>query len=240
MHDRSGNRAVLVLGMHRSGTSALTGTLEQAGLAVGPVGTSDSFNRKGNREHPDVLQLHRKLFAANGARWDRPPRQIDWRQKHRVARDHIIRGFADRPVWGFKDPRTVFTISGWREALQQISLVGIFRHPAAVARSLERRNGLAREHAYSLWLAYNTRLLALHRAAAFPIISFDLAPDAFARSAQTIIARLGLRASTAVNFFEERLRSEPPCDTVPLAVLRLYFELSALQIVPAEQRLRSA
>ena len=62
---------VLVLGMHRSGTSCLAGSLQQAGLELGDVFTSNPFNKKGNREHRDVMTSLNLDFSV----LDRPVRK---------------------------------------------------------------------------------------------------------------------------------------------------------------------
>jgi hypothetical protein len=48
---RRPQRVVSILGMHRSGTRCLTGTMQEAGLVLGKFSTFNEFNRKGNREN---------------------------------------------------------------------------------------------------------------------------------------------------------------------------------------------
>ena len=45
---------VIVLGMHRSGTSLLTGSLEAAGLHLGEVNNAARYNPKGNKENESI------------------------------------------------------------------------------------------------------------------------------------------------------------------------------------------
>ena len=45
---------IVILGMHRSGTSCLAGCLEELGLHLGTVITSAPHNKKGNRENPEL------------------------------------------------------------------------------------------------------------------------------------------------------------------------------------------
>jgi hypothetical protein len=57
----------VVLGMHRSGTSVLMGTLRDAGVHIGQVlGDSIDGNRKGLQEAPAVLYMHENLLEASG------------------------------------------------------------------------------------------------------------------------------------------------------------------------------
>jgi len=83
------------------------------------------FNPKGICENPVVFMMHEHLLAANGGSWMRPPAQVVWRPIHALMRDTVIDSFSSQPFWGFKDPRTVYTLKGWLEAIPQAELVGI-------------------------------------------------------------------------------------------------------------------
>ncbi|MFD2233067.1 hypothetical protein [Phaeospirillum tilakii] len=82
-------RTILILGMHRSGTSCLTGMLEQAGLPLGEVNTVSRHNRKGNRENNEVMRLNDAVLAASGGRWDQPPPALCWDDLHRAERETL-------------------------------------------------------------------------------------------------------------------------------------------------------
>ena len=68
-------RVVAVLGMHRSGTSALAGSLEQHGLFLGRVSTSNPHNPKGNRESAEVRRLNEDVLRVERRRLVRPARR---------------------------------------------------------------------------------------------------------------------------------------------------------------------
>lgn len=57
--------AALVLGMHRSGTRSLAGSLQERGLRLGKVFTSNPYNRKGNREHATAVGTFRHPHAVD-------------------------------------------------------------------------------------------------------------------------------------------------------------------------------
>jgi hypothetical protein len=57
---------ISVLGMHRSGTSSLVGSLEEAGVFLGNVQRVNPNNPKGNLEHLKIMKLHDDLLAENG------------------------------------------------------------------------------------------------------------------------------------------------------------------------------
>jgi len=225
-------RVVAIVGMHRSGTSCLAGTLEEAGLYLGRVITEAPHNAKGNRENRMIMDLHEELLAHSGGSWDKPPERLAWSSEHRAKRDEIIRSYGDAAVWGFKCPRTLVTLDFWREAVPMLSFVGTFRHPLLVAESLTRRNGGGLGDWLSLWSVYNQRLVALYEAEPFPIVRFDTDPEAYRRSLDAIVARLGFRPASALAFFEPVLRHhvEPPSAELPPEVTRLYEHLCEISI----------
>lgn len=69
---RPNSCVVMVLGMHRSGTSCLTGLLQQTGLELGDVVTEAPHNKKGNRENLDIMRLNDDVLAHSRGSWDRP------------------------------------------------------------------------------------------------------------------------------------------------------------------------
>lgn len=213
----SGGRCIIVLGMHRSGTSALTGSLQEAGVELGSVGTEAADNAKGNREPRSLNVLHDHLLEVNGGSWAEPVAPLSWQPIHRELRDLFIRQFAGVDLWGFKDPRTLLALGGWLPALPTAELVGIFRHPFLVAQSLRCRNGLSGQAALALWLYYNRVLLwwadqprGLH------LVEFDRDPSVFEASLNSLLAALDL-PTPRLTFFEPGLRSQdaPPLHDVP-------------------------
>lgn len=220
--------------MHRSGTSSLAGSLEEAGLFLGQVGAGGRWNRKGNRESKVLMQLHEDVLKANGGAWHRPPQHVVWSDDHRRRRDRFIAKRSGRPVWGFKDPRTILVIDGWLEAIPALEMVGTFRHPAVVARSLQRRHGSDSPDMWlELWLAYNAVLLELVETHRFPIIDFDLPGEQYQLRLRDIAAELGLRTPKGDSeFFDASLRTSqqarPDDVTLPATVAQAHQRLIAI------------
>ncbi len=134
-------KCMIILGMHRSGTSSLTGILEKAGVYLGKVFTSNPFNLKGNRENARIMELHNDLLEYNKSAWDNPPfSSLLWPEHSKKERDNILLDYKNIPLWGFKDPRTLLTLDGWLEVLPNVSFAAIFRHPVSVMESLRSRN----------------------------------------------------------------------------------------------------
>lgn len=206
-------RAVVVLGMHRSGTSCLAGSLQEHGLRLGEVHVRDPYNRKGNRENDRIVALNDAVLAHSGGAWDAPPAAIRWRREHERERDEILTEFeAGAGPWGFKDPRVTLTLPFWQEPIAgRVDFVGAFRHPAQVVRSLCARGSMSLHpaHAAQLWMHYNERLLALVRSSPFPLVPFDLPSGEYRRRVDAIAAGLhlpGRPAGAAESFFDEELR----------------------------------
>lgn len=213
MADLTRNSTICILGMHRSGTSCLAGSLEERGLFLGEVVNFATFNRRGNKESLTCMQINNDLMALNGGSWDNPPDTLTWNDDLRQRRDAHIASYQSHEIWGFKDPRAVFTLPFWLEAIPDMRFVGTFRHPHAVARSLLRRGQSLAPVVppVELWRRYNTRLLEHAARFDIPMVCFDWAPEDYARAVDRIAADLGLQKATATapEFYEHSLRS---CD----------------------------
>jgi hypothetical protein len=227
------SKVVCIWGMHRSGTSALTGVLQEWGVFLGEVRTESGFNPKGNRENPEIRRLNDDVLKTSGGSWHELPEKIFWNDAQRKKRDHIIAGYVRKSLWGFKDPRALFTIGGWLEKIPNPQFIGTFRNPLLVAESLRKRNGFTLNKGVALWERYNEQLLLQHKRFGFPIISFDHAEPVYRRSLEklfeTLIA-LGLPLQqNEVNFFAEELRHAEIDSSVELApaVAHLYAQLQA-------------
>lgn len=216
MSVKSAKPCILILGMHRSGTSCLAGSLQQQGVYLGQVHEWNPHNLKGNRENPQIMELNENLLTTNQSSWDHPPTaatSIQWTPAQEQQRDRIIEVLSSSgaPAWGFKDPRTLVNLDFWLEGLTENYLthyIGTFRHPLLVAQSLNKRNGTPIEAGMALWYSYNERLLACWERAPFPILCFDVDPNKYRHNFQQACASLNLQFnSDEPAFFENQLRS---------------------------------
>jgi hypothetical protein len=221
-----------VLGMHRSGTSCLTGSLEEAGLHMGDIHTWNPHNLKGNRENQKIVDINDQVLASAGAAWDNPPdTEISWRASDLDAAGELFASYAGQSPFGFKDPRTLLTLPGWKQLLPHMRYIGIFRHPLAVARSLSNRSGMPVEQGLELWYQYNRRLLRQYRESTFPVLCFDDEQEIFQQKLRTILSEMGFDASAwQGEFFDENLRSahKESEGTLPWKIHRLYRKLQRL------------
>lgn len=222
-------KIVIVLGMHRSGTSCLTGSLQQAGLVLGEFSEWNPHNLKGNRENSEIMLLNDSVLKANGGTWDKPPRKVNWSPEFRKQALMILEKYAHHTVWGFKDPRTLLTLSGLTELGIAPDFIGIFRHPSSVAASLIQRSAgrFTQAWGYQLWYEYNLRLYALHIKSEFPLLCFDWEEDEFYDALNRALPKLGLNPSTnAERFYDSDLvHQNPDTSELPWKIGRLYSKL---------------
>ncbi len=224
-------RTICILGMHRSGTSFLTGSLQQAGLELHRVHEQNPHNLKGNRENPAIMQLNDWILDSNGGSWDNPPDSPRWSEAQFAQGKDIVAQYESYSIWGFKDPRVLITLQGWRELMPDVEFVGIFRHPLLVAQSLNRRNEkISLEKGLELWRIYNELLLRLYGQENFPILEFDPAAEDMGTVAQNLARSLRLPRPAAIQFFEEELVNQKQFndDFMDDATTRLYRELQSI------------
>lgn len=181
--------------MHRSGTSCLAGALEQCGLYLGEVRRSGVHNAKGYFEIKSIQQVHDQILGLNRGYWHVPPQKVSVHPHYHQVFASIDAELSKHRPCGLKDPRLLLLLDAWVDNIKKPhGLVGTFRHPLAVAHSLNYRNGLPLEQGISLWLNYNQRLVNLHQANPFPLIEYSLAEtDKYIQSIALAAEQLALR-----------------------------------------------
>lgn len=154
---------LIVLGMHRSGTSVLARLLNLMGAYFGPEGVSTGANQenpKGFWERRDVRALNDSVLHAVSCDWNRvlqfdasalPQAIVDDFDKR--ASKLILEMDAHRP-WLLKEPRLCLLMPLWRKWLEAPVCISIYRNPVEVASSLHRRNGIPIETGMVLWERY--------------------------------------------------------------------------------------
>ena len=221
-------RLIAVLGMHRSGTSYLAGSLQEAGLILGDCHTWNKHNEKGNRENQKFVDLHDAILEANGGSWDTPPAKIVWSNEHIARAKALLAEHAGAPNFGFKDPRTLLVLDGWKHLYPSIELIGIYRHPNAVAKSLEKRSSKSREESLKLWYAYNKALFDEYKINKFSILNFDNDEADLDEKMLGAAAEMGLEnKNEEEKFYTAELRHNDGAGgpSLPWKVSRLYKKL---------------
>jgi len=161
-------RAVCVMGMHRSGTSFTARALQLLGVSLGAAGSlmaPGPDNPAGYFENRDIKELNDGVLAHLGGSWDQPPvLERGWEQDGSLdslrSSASDVRGDAFGPppsesgLIGWKDPRLSLLLPFWRTVTPIETTIVVVRDPAEVTASLRARNGIEPPQAAMLWLRY--------------------------------------------------------------------------------------
>ena len=160
--ERLDRAAVLVLGMHRSGTSSLAGAMVRLGVMppLNLIPPNDE-NPKGFWESTVIVALNDEILAAGGSHWEdwRPfdPGSIDPAVAYTLktrARSALIREFGEASLAVVKDPRLCRLMPFWSSVLQDS---GWSRARASAATIAARSRLIARapqRHSAGPWLSH--------------------------------------------------------------------------------------
>jgi hypothetical protein len=188
--NRSRQQAVLVLGMHRSGTSAVTRVLNLLGAELNSeMLAAASDNPKGFWESARAVELHERLFAAMSRTWyDMHELPQDW-VSHPVVRtavkeivELVRQDFDGTQLWGIKDPRMCLVVPLWLEALASLDIdvkaLFVARNPVEVSASLRVRNTRERNqwglgYAPVMWAQYLAAAEAATRDIPRAMLTYD-------------------------------------------------------------------
>lgn len=168
-------QALLVIGCHRSGTSALTRALSLVGWQL-PLNLmpGNKANAPGFWEPLDIVRFNESLLERQGRSWVDPkpmPPEGGFDPQDRQKAGMLLRTEYPGPApLVLKDPRISRLLPFWREAIARSGMTPAIiiacRNPAEVCRSLEARDRLSRRHAEEIWLAHN--LEAEHHSRGLP------------------------------------------------------------------------
>jgi hypothetical protein len=214
-------RAVMVLGMHRSGTSALTGVINLLGADLPKsLLPPSATNEGGYWESSELEAIHDEILSAAGSKWD------DWRAfnpdwyrsppartyKSRVL-DVLRKDFTNSQLFTIKDPRICRIWPFWRDVLEEFGanpgIVIPIRNPLEVAYSLKQRNGFLPAKSCLLWLRHVLDAENATRGLPRAIVSFAALLEDWQSVVSSVGSRLGVswprRGAVAEVEIERRL-----------------------------------
>lgn len=165
---RAATQALLVTGMHRSGTSAVGHLLTAAGIHAGPPElqmADDLANPFGYAELQPIAEFNDEVLAEMGWVWDAPPATPSPQSSVRAELVGRGRAFAQRNMqsspWFLKDARFSLLMPLWRRILLDRLVAVVSVRPALeVAWSLSVRDGIPITLGIALWAAYYRHLAA--------------------------------------------------------------------------------
>ena len=157
---------LLILGMHRSGTSAVCGVMHQLG-AERPLREMppQPDNEKGFFEPIVLSAIHDRMLGSAGLYWfDWEPMPRSWFKSdaYDAFLGELVEAatvdFPGRGPFMLKDPRICRFVDVWLAALERLTAKPVvifqYRHPIEVARSLKVRDGLPIAHGLLTWLRH--------------------------------------------------------------------------------------
>ena len=165
--EASHRRALLVLGMHRSGTSAVTRVMSLlgAGLPSDLIGPRPNDNETGFWESTALNEAHEAMLESAGSSWDDvSPFNPAWFGSN-IANEFLERvvrvvqdKFGDAPLIVVKDPRICRFVPFWRRVLNRLEIQPAFvlpiRNPMEIVGSLRARNKFPPAKSLLLWLRH--------------------------------------------------------------------------------------
>ncbi len=165
---KNNERLIVVLGMHRSGTSVITRGLKVMGVDLGDKLMSPllGVNEKGFWEDLDVVALNTEMLNSLKIDWHFlapiQPRDV----ASLIENGYLLQAIKmlkqktanNSQLYGFKDPRTTKLLPFWKEVFNQgqwdVNYVITLRHPLSVCQSLSQRDGFEMEKGALLWLSH--------------------------------------------------------------------------------------
>jgi O-antigen biosynthesis protein len=211
--------AVLIAGMHRSGTSATAGALNIAGVPLGEkLLPPTPANAKGYWENVEVVQIHDALLDKLGFAWDDVrPLPKGWETsaaaaaaKHSLG-EWIVREFAQADLWAVKDPRLCRLLPLWLDVLRELAVepvvLTVVRNPAEVAESLKARDGWLGGVGELLWLRHLSEAEAASRHLRRCAMTFEQLLASPVEALSNVASRLQLKLPRAPNAVARELEA---------------------------------
>lgn len=197
---------VVVLGMHRSGTSLVSRLVNMLGLAVcrhDDLLVGRARNPRGHWESISLLHFNERLLNELGGRWFCPP-LLGPRELSGMLREHAgdalatLRDAHPRRPWVWKDPRTCVLLPFWSAVLERrAAYVLVVRHPLEVSDSLARRSGCTQLLSFALWERYTRQAMLGAAGRPLMVCTYDQVladPVAWCERLAAFLGELGLRS----------------------------------------------
>lgn len=172
---------LFILGMHRSGTSAVAGCFHNLGFFLGDdLMDKSEDNAYGYFEENKIVQWNNEILNAAGFSWDDPDAFVkvnDFTESAVVQsiKAYLVRSTNENKFVAFKDPRFCITLPIWLFCCKQVMIepkfVIVIRNPEDIAQSLHRRDLISFKKSYQLFL--NHIFKAEKNTRPFPRVTFD-------------------------------------------------------------------
>lgn len=227
MNNTQQKHIIVVLGMHRSGTSVITRSLKVLGVELGErlIAGIPENNEKGFYEDAEINAFDNELLQELGHDWHTLtpvlPNELATPAvgEFKLRAVEILRNkLSTTNCFGLKDPRIPRLLPFWQDVFAhlqvRVSYVIACRNPMSVARSLAKRDGFDLEKGYYLWLEHMLQSLAQTANQSRLVVDYDRLMEDPADQLQRIAQNLGLTfdpespefAEYHTQFLEDSLR----------------------------------
>jgi hypothetical protein len=237
----------IVLGMHRSGTSAVTRATSLLGLPLGRSGDvyAAPDNPNGHWESNSLCLANELILSQFHGSFTFPPRLRNGWEYSPKAEALILQLKAlffdvhQTDTWLWKDPRLALTLPIWRRILPDFCAILVIRNPRAVADSIHSRDGLPLPYCYALWDRYNRAAVAVIRGLPVVVVNFDAMeqdPQGECERLADGLVSLGVDVSGSRELAAESInsRSVPALDGVYRSSADLWERLQSLPRVSSQ------
>jgi hypothetical protein len=183
---------VVVLGMHRSGTSLCSHILSALGVDMADrapgrgLESPGEDNAKGHWERWEIVEFHDRILKMFDQEFYSPLHDfalpVAWWADPQVAQVRrelagFLEGRMGSGMFGFKDPRTIRLMPMWHQVFNELKLVPkiiyCVRNPAQVARSLRARDRIPLDIGEYRWLCYNLEFFRYTKSLEFCTIEYE-------------------------------------------------------------------
>lgn len=201
--------AYFILGMHRSGTSALASTIQGLGVTLGDSllpATED--NPKGYFENKAVQEFNESFLVASGFSWDdvffdiHDVAESDYQRLVLSASRILENEFGVYESFAVKDPRICILLPVWLDACRKLDIkpriILAHRNPLEIAESLKKRNGMSIKNALALWADHMFKAELYSRGLDRVLVSYDDLLNNFSEATSSLSSFIGETKSNAL------------------------------------------
>jgi len=200
------SKAVFIIGMHRSGTSAITRSINLLGAYIG--GNTDFVkplidNPTGYWERNDILDFNESVLYHLKRTWDTAlPLPVGWHRSKEIKpfQDKLVSiiksQLLDNKLWAVKDPRLSILFPLWKDVLKELgvdfSIIIAIRNPIDVSKSLRERNGFSDSKTFGIWFNYTIHAIRMSKEIPNFIMHYDKLIDNWESVLQNCAKNIGL------------------------------------------------
>ena len=206
--EENSSKVIVVLGMHRSGTSVIARGLQVMGVELGDnlMPASEGNNPRGFWEDVDINALNMEMLHSLKSDWHFltpiQPADVDTLCANGYlerAVEMLRKKTAGVNVFGFKNPRVAKLLRFWKvvftHARMDVGYILVIRHPLSVCQSLAKRDGFDFGKSYLLWLEHVIGSLAGTEGENRVVVDYDI----FMQAPETELTRIAKELQLSIN-----------------------------------------